>query len=59
MTAAAELWIFLNERIISYREDYADNADDEQDRDEDGLVPGGQSAIKLFKEAFKEFDHKE
>jgi hypothetical protein len=40
MTAAAEFRIFLDIRIIPYREDYADNADDEQDRDEYGLVPG-------------------
>ena len=57
MTAAAELRILLNIRIIPDRENYADDADDEQDRDEDGLVPGSQSAIELFKEIFKEFYH--
>jgi hypothetical protein len=40
MTTAAELRIFLNIRIIPYRENDADNADDEQDRDKHGLVPG-------------------
>jgi len=57
MTTAAELRIFLNIRIIPHRENYADNADDEQDRDKDGFVPGSQTAIKLFKEVFEEFDH--
>jgi hypothetical protein len=57
MTAAAEFRIFLNIRIIPYGEDYADNAYDEQDRDEDGLFSQSQSAIKFFKEIFEEFDH--
>ena len=39
MTAAAELGILLNIRIIPYREDDTDNTDDEKDRDEDGLIP--------------------
>jgi len=57
MTAAAEFRIFLNIRIVPYSKDYADNADDEQDRDEDGLVSRSQSTIKFFKKIFEEFDH--
>src|SRR5512139_2179556 len=57
MTAAAESGIFLNVRIISYCEDNADDADDEQYRDKDDLVPGSQSAVELFKEVLEEFDH--
>jgi hypothetical protein len=57
VTTAAETRIFLNIRIIPHRENYADNADDKQDRDKDCLVPGGQTAIKLFKKVFEKFDH--
>ena len=58
MTAAAELRIFLNIRIISHSENDSDNAYDKQDRNKDDLVPGSQPAVQLFKEILKEFDHR-
>ena len=57
MTAAAKARILLYIGIIPYRQYNTYYAYYQQDRNEDGLFTRTQSAIKLFKDAFKEFDH--
>jgi len=59
VTAAAEFRILLNIGIITESEDDAEDADNEQDRDQNGLFAGTEPAVELIEQVFEEFDHPE
>jgi len=59
VTAAAELRVLLDIRIITDSKDDAKDADNEQDRDQNGLFAGTEAAVELIEQVFEEFDHPE
>jgi hypothetical protein len=59
VTAAAEFRVFLYIRIITDGEDDAEDADNEQDRDQNGLLAGVEPAVELIEQVFEKFDHPE
>jgi len=59
VTAAAEFRTLLNIRIVTECKDNAEDADNEQDRDQNGLFAGTEPAVELIEQVFEEFDHPE
>jgi hypothetical protein len=57
VTAATEFRVLLDIRIITDSEDNAEDADNEQDRDQNGLFSGAEPTIELIEQFFEEFDH--
>jgi hypothetical protein len=59
VAAIAKLRVLLDIGVIADRKDDAEDADNEQDRNKNGLIARAEPTVEFIEQVFEEFDHPE